>query len=77
MVRSIFLCIDLLHFEDVIIIQYRPLIILYKYHNNYDVLYIGDFGIVYRGLLTVEKNNIPQPVAVKTLKGIFIIAISL
>ena len=51
-------------------------IILYNNnYNNYDVLYIGDFGIVYRGLLTVEKNNIPQPVAVKTLKGIFIIAI--
>ena len=34
------------------------------------LLNIGEFGIVFRGLLTI--NDIAQPVAVKTLKGIVI-----
>ena len=33
--------------------------------------FTGEFGIVYRALLTLE-SGIPQAVAVKTLKGLFI-----
>ena len=32
----------------------------------------GEFGVVFRGLLTIDEDNIAQPVAVKTLKGIVI-----
>ena len=35
------------------------------------IVLLGEFGIVYRGLLQPEsKNGMPKPVAVKTLKGI-------
>lgn len=35
------------------------------------IVLLGEFGIVYRGLLLPEsKNDIPKAVAVKTLKGI-------
>ena len=32
----------------------------------------GEFGVVYRGILTNETdlNSMPEPVAVKTLKGL-------
>ena len=36
------------------------------------LLNIGEFGIVFRGLLTINEDDIAQPVAVKTLKGIVI-----
>ena len=32
-------------------------------------MYIGEFGVVYRGLLLSETKKIPEAVAVKTLKG--------
>ena len=36
------------------------------------IIYAGEFGIVYRGLLQTEcgQKGLPRPVAVKTLKGI-------
>ena len=36
-------------------------------------MFIGEFGIVYRGLLSV-KNDIPQAIAAKTLKSIILCA---
>ena len=36
--------------------------------------YLGEFGIVYRGVMTTEKR-VPQAVAVKTLKGTTILCL--
>ena len=36
----------------------------------YDTMTLGQVGVVYRGILT--RNNIPQPVAIKTIKGTWI-----
>lgn len=44
--------------------QQSVYLVLYLYD---DIL--GEFGVVYRALLSIE-NGAPQPVAVKTLKGI-------
>lgn len=38
---------------------YKLLLLIYN---------VGEFGVVYRALLSVESGS-PQPVAVKTLKG--------
>ena len=34
------------------------------------VFIIGEFGVVYQGLLLPKNNVIPEVVAIKTLKGI-------
>ena len=31
---------------------------------------VGEFGIVYRALMTLKSDEIPEVVAIKTLKGI-------
>ena len=37
------------------------------------ILHVGEFGIVYRSLMTLKSDEVPKVVAIKTLKGIIII----
>ena len=38
--------------------------------NSMKCIILGEFGMVYRALLTEEDSAVPTAVAVKTLKGI-------
>ena len=49
------------------------MIVNFMERNSLKSILTGEFGIVYRGLLLPAKdqsNTMPEPVAIKTLKGI-------